>query len=420
MKNRVIIISAAIAMLSSSCCCGESTTDKPTAEFPYAIPDEKPAFQLSSSMEALYDRYGAVTPQQNELFSVFYFSPIEGFDVDGGSGKISRRDPSRIVKVGDTFYMWYTLRHTVEAPAGAKNCTDVIPSTDWDLSDIGYATSKDGFTWVEKGVAVARPPKPELGWRSLSTPEVLVWKGKYYLYYQAFDVASGTVGDNCPVAMAEATSPDGPWVRKSDIILPTGSEGSWDQYNIHDPFPVVMNDKIYMYYKSDYNKGQYKGASTQVRSHGVAIGDSPYGPFEKSPLNPVLSSGHETQLFRFKEGVAAILTRDGLEHYTIQYSADGVNFTQASIGGLMPDASGLYDPDAFTNTDYARGITWGICHVNKYKRASTHSVMFRFDCDLSLDRDIPQMKMNHVRPTYEDFMRQGLNPKIKAQIIKEL
>ncbi len=418
--NKLQLLSCAVAFMMIGCAEQEQASNQSNVEFPFEIPKERPSYPLSAATSRLYDQYEATTPQENELFSVFYFSPISGFDYDNGSGKISRRDPSRIVKVGDTYYIWYTLRKTVAAPAGAKSSTDEIPSVDWDLSDIGYATSKDGFTWEEQGVAVSRPPKPMVGWRSISTPEVLVWKGKYYLYYQAFDVASGTLGDFCPVAMAEASSPDGPWTHIDKIVVPTGGEGAWDQYNIHDPFPVVMNDKIYMYYKADYNKGEYNGSPTHTRSQGVAIADTPFGPFVKSPLNPVLNSGHETQLFRFKEGIAAILTRDGVEHYTIQYSEDGFNFTQKSITGLVPDASGLYDPDAFNNSKYAKGITWGICHVNKYSRGSTHSLMFRFDCDLSLDTHIPQMKINHVRPKYEDFMNQGLSSDLKRKILKEM
>ncbi len=413
-KNLLSMALASVLLCSCSLTTGEQATQRPISDkaFPYDIPMEKPDYALSSSMEALYDRYGAPTPQLNELFSQFKFSPITGFDYSNGDGRKSRRDPSRVVKVGDTYYVWYTLRQTEAAPAGAKGCTETIPSTDWDLATIGYATSKDGFNWDEKGVAVPRPTKPQQGYRSISTPEILVWKGKYYLYYQAFNQASGTTGgDNCPVAMAEADSPDGPWKHIDKVVLPTGDEGAWDQFNIHDPLPVVMNGKIYMYYKSDYNKNMF-----QVRSQGVAIGDSPYGPFVKSPLNPVISSGHETQYFRFKEGVAAIVTRDGHEHYTVQYASDGINFHQASICDLMPEASGLYDPDAFTDTKDGRGITWGICHINKYSRGTTHSLMFRFDCDLSQDLNDPEMKINHVRPVYEDYMKHGLSKKQKARI----
>ncbi|MFI3333581.1 MAG: hypothetical protein SNI51_09020 [Rikenellaceae bacterium] len=415
--NRYIICAASFVLLLASCGSHEgNTSNKEVDTFPYDIPYEKPDLELSASMEALYDRYGVPIPQQNELYTQFRFSPITGFDYDQASGKVTRRDPSRIIKVDGIYYVWYTLRQTDSAPLGAEACNDTIPSTDWDLSDIGYATSKDGFNWEEKGIAVARPSSPQQGHRSISTPEILVWQDKYYLYFQAFSEASGTSGgDNCPVAMAEAPTPDGPWQYYDDIVIPTGKSGAWDQYSIHDPLPVVFKGKIYMYYKSDYNKDM-----GQVRSQGVAIGDNPFGPFEKSALNPVISSGHETQYFRFKEGIAAIATRDGHEHYTVQYSDDGINFYQASICDLMPEASGLYDPDAFTNVEYANGITWGICHINNYSKGKTYSSIFRFDCDLSLKLDDPEMKVNHVRPTYEEYMRHGLSAKQRARIKGEM
>ena len=87
---------------------------------------------------------------------------------------------------------------------GPDKCNDTIPSTDWDLSEIWYATSEDGFTWEEQGVAIPRPPKPNVGWRSVSTADILKWKGKYYMYYQGFMEASGKRGDYCPVAVSYA------------------------------------------------------------------------------------------------------------------------------------------------------------------------------------------------------------------------
>ena len=88
---------------------------------------------------------------------------------------------------------------------------------------------------------------------------------------------------------------------------------------------------------------------------GLAIADNPLGPFTKSPLNPVLNSGHETTLFPFKTGIAALTIRDGNEHYTVQYAEDGVNFEIAAIvSDLMPNAAGPFIPDAFTNTKDGR------------------------------------------------------------------
>lgn len=377
--------------------------------FPFTLPAEKPERPLSAAMERLYTEYPAEKPEKNELFSQFKYTELKGFDYNGNDGTISRRDPSKIIFENGKYYIWYTKRHTKTPPAGLSNAhlaTDEVASADWDLADIWYATSADGFTWEEQGVAVPRPPKPLVGWRSVTTTDILKWEGKYYLYYQGFMEASGTRGDDCPVAVSWADSPDGPWTPYNKIIIPNGAPGEWDQYSIHDPYPLVHNGKIYLYYKSDAN-----GRPNHIRMHGLAIADHPLGPFEKHPLNPVLNSGHETTLFPFKEGVAALIIRDGNEHYTVQYAEDWVNFEIKAITELMPPAGGPFVPDAFTDTTYGRGITWGLCHLTNYtgdwKRS--HSVLLRFDCDLSLDVHDPVMKKHHAYYKPEVYYRHGLN-----------
>jgi hypothetical protein len=309
--------------------------------------------------------------------------------------------------------MWYTHRHTPTPPQGAKRCTDTIPSTDWDLCEIWYATSEDGFTWTEQGVAVPRPPKPQVGWRSVSTTDILKWKGKYYLYYQGFLEASGTRGDYCPVAASYADSPDGPWRPANKIVIPNGAEGEWDQYAIHDPYPLVHDGKIYVYYKSAFNRPHAPWVAA-----GLAIADHPLGPFKKHPLNPVLNSGHEVCLFPFNQGVAALVIRDGTEHFTIQYAEDWVNFEIASIVELMPTAAGPYVPDAFTDTKDGRGITWGLSH---FTNASTtwnkrYSILARFDCDLSQDIHDPHMKRTGVWHRPEVYFKQSLSKQQRDRI----
>jgi hypothetical protein len=209
---------------------------------------------------------------------------------------VHRRDPSTIIKVGDLYYVWYTRRQTVAPPSGAKNATDTIPSTDWDLSEIWYATSKDGFSWEEKGVAVQRLPKPQYGWRSVSTPDVLAFGGKFYLYYQGFNEIPGLKGDRAAATVAEADSPDGPWRPLGKVVVDFGGPDEWDANAIHDPYPLVYNGKIYLYYKGSPQRFGQRDAI--VRAQGLAIADHPLGPFTKSPLNPVLNSGHETCLWR--------------------------------------------------------------------------------------------------------------------------
>jgi hypothetical protein len=387
--------------------------------FPFVLPREKPNRPLSSAMERNYTAYPAPRPEHNELYSLFKYTELKGLEYNNHDGTITRRDPSKVIFANGKYYVWYTHRDTPTAPQGAERCTDTIPSRDWDLCDIWYATSDDGFTWREQGVAVARPPKPNPGWRSVTTTDILVWEGKYYLYYQAFSAPSGTRGndktrgDDCPVAVSYAESPDGPWTPLNQVVIPNGAEGEWDQYSIHDPYPLVYQGKIYLYYKSDAD-----GDPRLVRMQGLAIADHPLGPFKKHPLNPVINSGHETTLFPFKEGIAALVIKDGNEHFTVQYAEDGVNFEIASITSLMPVAGGPYVPDAFTDTKYGRGITWGICHntLAATGPGTGHSLLMRFDCDLSLDVDDPDMKRHGYMHKPDFYYQHGLSRQQRERI----
>lgn len=413
-RNKAHLLTSAIAVISIlTCAC--SADNKDQKGFPFILPKQRPERALSKAMERNYDDYMAPRPEHNELYSQFRYTELTGFDYNDHDGTISRRDPSKVILANGKYYVWYTHRETPIPPQGAENCNDTIPSSDWDLADIWYATSEDGFHWQEQGVAVPRPPKPKVGWRSVTTTDILVWEDKYYLYYQGFMEASGTRGDDCPVAVSYADSPYGPWIAHNEVIIPNGGNGEWDQYSIHDPYPLVRGGKIYLYYKSDFD-----GDPRLVRMQGLAIADHPLGPFKKHPLNPVINSGHETTLFPFKEGIAALVIKDGNEHFTVQYAEDGVNFEIASITSLMPVAAGPFVPDAFTNTEYGKGISWGISHItNATTWEENHAVLLRFDCDLSLDINDQEMKGHNYYYKPDFFYKHSLSKKQKERISNE-
>jgi len=397
-----------LSMVFITLSCSVSGTED---VFPHKMPAEKPDIPMSSAMERMFD-YPAPLVYDNELFSRFKYTRLEGFDYHGGDGTVSRRDPSRPILVNGKYYIYYTKRHTKVPPIGsrrANEATDEIPSTDWDLCDIWYATSEDGFTWKEQWVAVSKPSKPKSGWRSVCTPDILVWKGKYYLYYQSFDETSGLRGDWCSVSVSYADSPEGPWIHGADSVIPFGKKGQWDQDATHNPQPIVYKGKIYIYYKAAYNKWP-DIRDRRAIAHGLAIAENPLGPFKKHPLSPVLNSGHETTYFPFKEGVAALAITDGNEQNTMQYSNDGVNFRVASCLSLTPTAAAPFTPDAFTDTKYGRGVSWGLCHfINAGKPGKRYSIIARFDCDLSLDVDDPVLKKGGVYHHPDVYFKQGLS-----------
>lgn len=66
-------------------------------------------------------------------------------------------------------------------------------------------------------------------------------------------------------------------------------------------------------------------------------------------------------------------------------------------------------PDAFTNTNNGRGITWGISHLTNVTTWSrNHAMLLRFDCDLSLDVNDPVMKRTGIAHKPDVYFRQGL------------
>ena len=393
--------------------------DNPTppafpARLPKTMPTDRP---LSLAMKRFYETWGGGQDAMNPFYTTFRYSRVSGIGKGDSELSITRRDPSKVLKIGDTYYVWYTRRRTKHEPVGRFNIDqgdDETPVVDWDLADICYATSKDGFNWIEQGVAVPRAPKGVYGDRSLSTPDVLVWKGRYYLYYQTF-TTMWRENDCVSVSMASADSPDGPWTRLDRPVIPQGGAGDWDGCAIHDPYPIIFQGKIWLYYKGSPRD---KSAGNLLRALGVAIADDPAGPFVKSPINPVLNSGHETMLWTHGSGIASLQILDGPEKCTVQYAPDGLNFEMKAHVTLPPQAPGPFCPDIFADNGDGKGVTWGLCHINE---AGNESFIIRFDCDLRRDAIRPEFKQSNVRYDEATWFQtvMGLPDDWKRRILEE-
>ncbi|WP_282036422.1 family 43 glycosylhydrolase [Saccharicrinis aurantiacus] len=401
-------------------------TAKPKTEaFPYQVTEYSKDYELSSALDRSFNQYPSHVNAENELYTQFKYTKLTGFDYNDGDATITRRDPSKVLFENGKYYVWYTKRETPIAPVGRFSqdysvmetdgtWNDTIPTTDWDLAEVWYATSKDGFHWEEQGVAVTRPEYPIPGWRAVATPDILKFKGKYYIYYQAFTEPSGVRGDYCPVGVAYADNINGPWTHVNDVVIPTGAKGEWDQFAIQAPTPLVKDGKIYVYYKAAFNRPQ-----TVWSGIGLAIADNPLGPFKKHDLNPVQNSGHEICFFPWKEGVASLTIRDGSEHFTIQYAEDWVNFEVMAITEMMPTGPNAYIPDAFTDSKDGRGITWGIGHFINFRGKNSkrwHSELYRFDCDLSRDMHDEEMKHHNFLRSPDEYFKYGLSEKQRKRI----
>ena len=395
---------------------------------PNEPPLQKPtARPLSAATHRLYDKWGLYQDSDNEFFTSFCYSEVTGIGKEEG---VTRRDPTTVIKLGDTYYVWYTRRKTAhdrdfnnKPPFRAEQSWE-IPTFDWDLAEIWYATSKDGFAWEEQGLAVTRGPQDAFDGRSVFTPDVLFWQGKYYLYYQAVSYPY-TIRTRNAIGMSWAESPEGPWHRHPDPVLTPGEAGewlnpdaphedsnhvsrygAWDSHKVHDPFALVRDGQVWLYYK-----GQPMGWGTEYCrgiGWGVAMADQPEGPFTKSPLNPVTNSGHETCLFPYKEGVAAICNHDGPEKDTVQYAPDGLNFEVMAHLVLPPCAGGPFAPDSYSDTKDGQGITWGLSHIATEELKTGNSFIVRFDCNLHRQVERPGFRRTNIRFEEETYFSADL------------
>jgi hypothetical protein len=306
-----------------------------------------------------------------------WFCQFREFDLRGDfeyEAGVIRRDPSAVLDIGGTYYVWYTRGEGETVGFGTGDpAKKVFP---WDLTEVWYATSKDGWDWQEQGLAVGRGPVGAYDDRAVFTPEVFVHQKKYYLVYQVVK-APYVVRVKNAVGMAIADSPDGPWRKLDEPILHPADNGQWlgeeddrfkvvckgdfDSHKVHDPCLMYYKNRFYLYYKGEQMGEGFTFGGREIR-WGVATAGQPEGPYVKSEYNPVTNSGHEVCVWPYKGGIAALLTTDGPEKNTIQYAPDGINFEIVAVLKGAPEALGLFRTPA-PDKSPLEGIRWGLCHV---------------------------------------------------------
>jgi len=353
-----------LALLMVAGCGGRREVSEATLEF-LAIPDGGTLSAASRrAIERGYD-------QGPDWYIEFRQQDLKG-DLAFEAGMI-RRDPSDVIKVDGTYYVYYTKSTGKTYGFGTGDPEKkVFP---WDKSEIWYATSRDGRDWQECGLAVGRGPAGAYDDRSVFTPQVMAHDGKVVLVYQTVKAPYANRVKN-QVGMAIADSPNGPFVKLAKPILSPADDGEWlgdeddrfqvkkqgsfDSHKVHDPTLLHYRGKFYLYYKGE-RMGERKTFGGREIRWGVAIADKPEGPYVKSPYNPITNSGHEICVWKYDGGIAALIITDGPERNTIQWSPDGINFEIKSHIKSGPPAAGL-DQSADNEKGPLEALKWGLTH----------------------------------------------------------
>ncbi|RAJ11691.1 family 43 glycosylhydrolase [Arenibacter echinorum] len=294
------------------------------------------------------------TSQSSGPASTFTYQDISGIGIDS---LYNRRDNSDIIKVGDTYYVWYSRMDR--------------PITPGYWATIWYATSKDeGYTWQEQGMAIGLGEEGEFDSHSVFTPNILAHKGKYYLYYTGVKPTPGNAKnkfennsetDFTAIGLAVADSPAGPFVRvKNNPVLKISQvDEDFDSYRIDDASLLLKDEKIWLYYKGRSIIHGKEGP--RLTKMGVAIADQAEGPYEKHP-EPLIDKGHEVLIWNENGGVASLASLSK----SIHWAKDGINFspTEENLTNI-PMAPGLYRPHLEDGNTANEIPGWGISMKGK-------------------------------------------------------
>lgn len=224
------------------------------------------------------------------------------------------------------------------------------------------ASRPEGPYQFAEVVLPARGPEYWDG-RSTHNPTVRFHAGRYYLFYTGitFPLKGLQQGDSlstsdphCIVARASkrvglawADSPDGPWHRMDQPLLPT-SPDTFYSFLTSNPAPTIHADgRVTMLFKArsyvrESRLAAYRGDTHGAMTIGIATADRPEGPYRVACAEPLFSPD------RFGEIEDPFLWEDGDGFHLIAKDMSGVicGETGAGIYARSPDAQSwaLGDP----------------------------------------------------------------------------
>lgn len=262
------------------------------------------------------------------------YRDLPGLEPEKG---LTRRDPSDVIRHDGRYYVWYTK--TDRGHSG-------YDATVW------CARSEDGVSWTEVGEALPRGAPGEWDEQSVFTPGILVFEGRFYLFYTSVE---RPFSDAVPTAIgaAVAESPEGPWEKlpQNPLLLPADSDEEFDSHRVDDSCLLVRDGLCWLYYK-----GRGQGLSPAETKMGLALAERPEGPWHRHPDNPLIPTGHEVLCWPDGAGVAALVSRPP----SMWYAPDGLRFEHMTDLDTRPTAPGAFRPDAFDDPDVGAGFAWGI------------------------------------------------------------
>ncbi len=174
----------------------------------------------------------------------------------------------------------------------------------------------------------AKGLSPEPGVMRRDPSDIIKVADLYYVWYTRSNVAHGY-----DATVWYATSLDGhTWTEKGEALA-RGRKGTWDEQSVFTPNILKVKRKYYLFYTGAPKPFSNEGNKVTETAIGVAIADSPDGPWQKLAANPVLRPSQKRWLWlnapfdSMRVDDACLLVRDG--KYWLYYKGRRWNDTPA-------------------------------------------------------------------------------------------
>jgi hypothetical protein len=310
-------------------------------------------------------------------------------EYEGKEQSIVRLDASSIRLIDGVYYMWYTFCvledrfFTDEAKERDRQAGKIWFTEQWEHywlrpnnTKLFCATSTDGVNWEEKGQVMPDAQDADFWGPGKHGPEVFIENGKCHMY---FTFHMQFEYDRPGTDMYSNRKHIGLAVSDSPLgpfeyVGDKPVVATSEDPDDHDS--MLIDDAVVVKHGGKYLL-YVKGASSMQskRAIGVYIADSPEGPFKRYENNPIFV-GHTGCVWNYMGGVAAISDQKP-DDICFRFSYDGLNFSRGA------DIDSISDPGICNvKGDPADGEfpKWGISQ--DYGIKGVYSYLKRFNIKL--------------------------------------
>lgn len=302
-----------------------------------------------------------IAQEDNTPFSggEFKFTEVSGISYESG---VTRRDPSDVIKVGQTYYVYYTKIPDAQPKYWGAGY--------WGASVWCAKSEDEGFSWTEVGQMLDVGEAGQWDSQAVFTPNIFFAHGNYYLYYTGVKPTPGNakgefennnISDITAIGVAVSDLPTGPFKRinQEPILKVSVEPEKFDSYRVDDASLLYRNGLYWMYYKGRSLLGGQGGPAHTAM--GVAYSKYPEGPYTKFGKE-ILERSHEVLIWPQGTGVGAFASLSE----TFEYAPDGIDFMSDKLDAKVNEravAPGAYRPDLTNPIVVGEGLKWGVSMI---------------------------------------------------------